>query len=78
VSVDGFIEGPNGELDWAMAEDEETWNDVFEMLESVDTCILGRVMYPAYEQYWLAVLTNPSDILPLSGKSATKSPRLEV
>jgi hypothetical protein len=23
VSVDGFIEGPNGELDWAMAEDEE-------------------------------------------------------
>jgi hypothetical protein len=48
------------------------------MLESVDTCILGRVMYPAYEQYWLAVLTNPSDILPLSGKSATKSPRLEV
>jgi hypothetical protein len=26
TSVDGFIEGPNGELDWAMAEDEETWS----------------------------------------------------
>jgi dihydrofolate reductase len=73
VSVDGFIEGPNGELDWAMAEDEETWKDVFEMLESVDTCILGRVMYPDYEQYWLAVLANPSGILPLSGRSATKN-----
>jgi dihydrofolate reductase len=24
TSVDGFIEEPNGELDWAMAEDEET------------------------------------------------------
>jgi dihydrofolate reductase len=24
TSVDGFIEGPNGELDWAMVEDEET------------------------------------------------------
>lgn len=58
VSLDGFIEGPNGELDWAMAEDEETWRDLFEMLESVDTFILGRVMYPAYEQYWLAVLAN--------------------
>jgi dihydrofolate reductase len=23
VSIDGFIEGPNGELDWAMAEDDE-------------------------------------------------------
>jgi hypothetical protein len=31
-SVDGFIEGPNGELDWAMEEDEETWKDIFEML----------------------------------------------
>jgi dihydrofolate reductase len=56
-----------------MAEDEETWKDVFEMLESVDTCILGRVMYPEYEQYWLAVLANPSGILPLSGKTATKN-----
>ena len=46
VSVDGFIEGPNGELDWAMAEDEETWRDLFEMLAHVDTMILGRVMYP--------------------------------
>ncbi len=24
VTLDGFIEGPNGELDWAMEEDEET------------------------------------------------------
>ena len=56
TSVDGFIEGPNGELDWAMEEDEETWRDIFEMLGAVDTCILGRVMYPDYEKYWLAVL----------------------
>ena len=73
VSVDSFIEGPNGELDWAMAEDEETWRDVFAMLESVDTCILGRVMYPLYKQYWLAVLENPTVSLPLSGKPATKN-----
>jgi dihydrofolate reductase len=73
TSVDGFIEGPNGELDWAMAEDEETWRDIFEMLGSVDTCILGRVMYPDYEKYWLAVLATPSGILPLSGKTAIKN-----
>jgi hypothetical protein len=62
VSVDGFIEGPNGELDWALAEDEETWRDIFEMLESVDTCILGPVMYPDYEQHWLAALANPTGL----------------
>lgn len=73
VTVDGFIEGPNGELDWAMEEDEETWRDLDEMLGSVDTFILGRKMYPDYEQYWLAVLANPTGILPLSGKTATKN-----
>jgi dihydrofolate reductase len=30
-------------------------------------------MYPEYEQYWLAVLANPSGVLPLSGKTATKN-----
>lgn len=48
VSVDGFIEGPNGELDWAMAEDEETWTEVNEMLNSVDTFILGRADSKAF------------------------------
>jgi dihydrofolate reductase len=73
VSVDGFIEGPNGEMDWAMEEDEDTWKDVFEMLAHVDTFILGRKMYPGYEQYWLAVLTNSSGILPFSGRTATRN-----
>jgi dihydrofolate reductase len=73
VSMDGFVEGPNGELDWAMAEDEETWSDIFEMLTHVDTFILGRIMYPAYEQYWLAILANPAGILPFSGRSASKN-----
>ena len=73
VTVDGFIEGPNGEMDWAIEEDEETWKDIFEMLTHVDTFILGRKMYPAYEQYWLAVLTDPGGILPLSGRVASKN-----
>jgi dihydrofolate reductase len=73
VSVDGFIEGPNGEMDWAMMEDEETWRDVFEMLGHVDTFILGRNMYPGYEQYWLTVLADPGGILPFSGRVASNN-----
>jgi dihydrofolate reductase len=73
ISVDGFIEGPNGEMDWAMMEDEETWKDIFEMLAHVDTFILGRKMYPGYEQTWLAVLADPGGILPFSGRLASKN-----
>jgi dihydrofolate reductase len=73
VSVDGFIEGPHGEMDWAMMEDEETWKYIFEMLSHVDTFILGRKMYPGYEQYWLAVLADLGGILPFSGRVASKN-----
>ena len=67
ISVDGFIEGPNGELDWV-----ETWEDPFDILSRIDTCILGRGMYPVYEQYWQAILTNPEGIVPLTGKAPSK------
>jgi len=73
VSVDGSIEGPNGEMDWATAEDEDSWKDIFEMLSHIDTLILGRRMYPGYEQYWLAVLANPDGVLPFSGRVASKN-----
>jgi dihydrofolate reductase len=67
VSVDGFIEGPNGELDWV-----DTWEDPFDLLPQIDTCILGRRMYPGYEQYWGAILANPKGVLPFTGKVASK------
>ena len=67
VSLDGLIEGPNGELDWV-----ETWEDPFDLLPQIDTCILGRGMYPGYEQYWSAILANPEGILPFTGKVASK------
>jgi dihydrofolate reductase len=67
MSVDGFIEGPSGELDWV-----ETWEDPFDLLPQIDTCILGRGMYPGYQQYWRAILANPEGILPFTGKVASK------
>jgi dihydrofolate reductase len=60
TSVECFIEGPNGEMDWAIAEDEETWKVMNEILNSIDTIILGGRMYPEYEKYWLSVLANSS------------------
>ena len=39
----------------------EEWREINEMLNSVDVLILGGGMYPGYEQYWLALLTNPAE-----------------
>ncbi len=42
-----------------------------EFLDTVDTLVLGRVMYHDYEAYWLAVLENPTGVLPLTGRRPT-------
>ena len=59
VSVDGFIQGPNGELDWV-----DTWEDPFDLLPQIDACILGGRMYPGYEKYWGAIIASPGGVLP--------------
>lgn len=48
VSLDGFIEGPNGEVDWCIM-DEDMGFDTF--LDSVDTLFYGRVSYDAWGNY---------------------------
>ena len=63
VSVDGFIEGPNGELDWV-----GSWEDPFDLSHQIDACVLGAGMYGGYEQYWRAVLANPNGLLPFTGR----------
>jgi dihydrofolate reductase len=63
VSLDGLIEGPNGEVDWI-----GSWADSFDLLPEIDTLVLGGGAYPGYEQYWLAILANPQDVQPLTGR----------
>jgi dihydrofolate reductase len=66
MSLDGFIEGPDGENDWVL-----TWEDQFGLIDQVDTFILGAGMYIGYEQYWSAVLRDPKAALPFNDRPAT-------
>jgi dihydrofolate reductase len=51
VSLDGYIEGPKKELDWHVWDDEmEKFGH--EMLESIDTILLGRITYQLFADYW--------------------------
>ena len=60
MSLDGFIEGPNGAMDWLAQDDDDGWENIFHELTSVDAFLLGGGMYPEYAKYWAAALTNPS------------------
>jgi hypothetical protein len=63
ISLDGFIEGPDGDVGWI-----ESWEDSFDLLPEIDTCVLGGGMYPGYEEYWLAIMAEPERPVPLTGK----------
>ena len=62
ISIDGYIAGPNGEMDWMVWNwDDKLKNYVFELTESVDTIILGRKMTDGFVSYWSDVITKPDD-----------------
>ena len=58
MSLDGYIEGPAGEMDWFLPDDE-TWTEMFDFFKSIDTVLLGAGMYPGYADYWRRVLSDP-------------------
>jgi dihydrofolate reductase len=53
TSLDGFMSGPHGELEWNVSYfDEEMEAFVNEQLENADTLLFGRVTYQRFAQYW--------------------------
>src|SRR5271167_1031739 len=51
MSLDGFFEGPNGELDWFVV-DEEFFEYARNLLRTVDTILFGRATYQHMAGYW--------------------------
>lgn len=51
MSLDGFMEGPNSELDWHVTDDEFA-EYVVEMGKSIDTIVFGRVTYEMMASFW--------------------------
>ena len=59
VTLDGFIAGPNGEMDWVMV-DQAMGQYEDDLVSSADTLILGRVTYQGFESYWPKVPEDPA------------------
>jgi len=60
MSVDGFVAGPNGEMDWMTWDwDEGIKNYVSTLTRPVDTILLGRVLAQGFINHWSTLATNP-------------------
>ena len=58
LSLDGFVAGPNGEMDWIKAN-EEIFDHVGKRISQGDTALYGRVTYQMMENYWPAAGNKP-------------------
>lgn len=52
ISLDGFIEGPDRQLDWFLDGDPAFERYCDEMLDSVGLALYGRRAYELMESYW--------------------------
>ncbi|WP_428230040.1 dihydrofolate reductase family protein [Flavobacterium sp.] len=48
VTLDGFIEGPNGEIDWCIMDDDMDFDG---FLSGIDTIFYGRVSYDSWGNF---------------------------
>jgi dihydrofolate reductase len=51
VSLDGFMAGPRGEMDFVVFNDELA-DHTYPLIETVDLAVYGRVTYELMESYW--------------------------
>jgi dihydrofolate reductase len=60
ISLDGYFEGPEKEIDWHNVDDE--FNDyAIDFLNSVDTILFGRLTYELMAAYWPTETATTND-----------------
>src|SRR5258705_5651566 len=59
TSLDGFVAGLNGEMDWIKV-DEEIFDYVGKRISEGDTALYGRVTYQMMENYWPTAGDKPT------------------
>jgi len=64
VSLDGYVAGPEGELDWV-----DSWADSLGLVGQADAFVLGRGMFEnGYEAYWDAALADAETASEIFGR----------
>ena len=75
ISVDGYIAGPNYEMDW-LVWDDKYLKYVNDITETVDTILLGRKMVDGFISYWTEVANKPDDPMNALAKKMIEIPKV--
>ncbi len=59
TSLDGFVAGPKGEMDWIIVS-EEMFDHAAQQTAQADTALYGRVTYQMMESYWPTAGDKPN------------------
>jgi len=59
ISLDGFVAGPDGEMNWIKV-DQELFDHVGKRISEGDTSLYGRVTYEMMEGYWPTAGAKPN------------------
>lgn len=59
LSLDGFVAGPNGEMNWIKV-DQEIFDHVGKRISQGDTALYGRVTFQMMENYWPTAGDKPN------------------
>ena len=77
MTVDGFVAGPQGQLDWMTFNmDEKLLAFITQLTDTSDTILLGRKMTPGFIGYWEKVVTKPESPEYSFGQKMVRMPKI--
>lgn len=66
MSLDGYIQGADGEVDWI-----DSWRDALDLIPNADAAVIGGGTYPGYEQLWGSIAADPRSGAAMLGREVT-------
>ncbi|NUM43543.1 MAG: dihydrofolate reductase family protein [Anaerolineales bacterium] len=77
MTVDGYIAGPNSEMDWLVWDwDEALKQYVTDLTDPVDCIVLGRNLAEGFIPHWATVAADPEHPEYTAGQKFTDTPKV--
>ena len=77
LTLDGFVAGPNGEMDWMTCPWTDDLNNfVGDMVSSLGTIVLGRKLAEGFIPHWAGVAADTNDPEMEAGRLFTDTPKV--